>query len=219
MLRDYDGLLAELRCIITRWSSKKLSYMGRIQLVDWIFRGKFGYLIQSNIVPQSALQAIQSATYQFIRGAQREVTWMVKTKRQGGIGVCDYKLTQAVATVDRVCRMWEKKRIWSNWMCRRYEKEHPINLITQKQGDSSNWKTMLQQKEHIIKCANLGPQYTKSWLGKGRAMETRSKTQWRPYVRRARMMNLQRAFGPTKSAKLRSTYGELGGGIHQQRTG
>lgn len=32
--RDCDGLLAELRCILTRWSSKKLFYMGRIQLVE-----------------------------------------------------------------------------------------------------------------------------------------------------------------------------------------
>lgn len=30
-LRDCDGLLAELRSILTRWSTKKLSYMGRIQ--------------------------------------------------------------------------------------------------------------------------------------------------------------------------------------------
>lgn len=32
---DCDGLLAELRNILTRWSSKKLSYMGRIRLVEW----------------------------------------------------------------------------------------------------------------------------------------------------------------------------------------
>lgn len=49
--RDCDGMLAELRNIITRWSSKRLSYiMGRIQLVDWIFHGRFGHVIQSNIV-------------------------------------------------------------------------------------------------------------------------------------------------------------------------
>lgn len=43
--RDCDGLLAELRNLLTRWSGKKLSYMGRTQLVDWVFQGKFGYLI------------------------------------------------------------------------------------------------------------------------------------------------------------------------------
>lgn len=72
---DCDGLLAELRNSLIRWSKKKLSYMGRIQLVDWIFQGKFGYLVQSNIVPRAALKAIQSITYKFIWGAQREVAW------------------------------------------------------------------------------------------------------------------------------------------------
>lgn len=32
--RDSDGLLVELKSILTRWSLKKLSYMGRIQLVE-----------------------------------------------------------------------------------------------------------------------------------------------------------------------------------------
>lgn len=32
--RDCDGLMAELRSLITRLSDRKLSYMGRIQLVD-----------------------------------------------------------------------------------------------------------------------------------------------------------------------------------------
>lgn len=64
--RDCDSMLAELRNFITRWSTKRLSCMGRIQLVNWIFQGKFGYLIQSNIVPQAAIRAIQSITYQFI---------------------------------------------------------------------------------------------------------------------------------------------------------
>lgn len=59
---------------------------------------------------------------------------MIKTKKQGGIGVRDYKLTQTTATVDRACQMWEKNGIWSDWMCRKYVKERPINLITQNTG-------------------------------------------------------------------------------------
>lgn len=90
-------------------------------MVDWIFQGKFGNAIQSNVVPQAALRAIQSITYQFIWRNQKEVSWknMDKLKRQGGIGVRDYKATQQAAIVDRACRMWEKKGIWSDWMCRR----------------------------------------------------------------------------------------------------
>lgn len=75
-----DRLLAELRSILTRWSTKKLSYMGRIQLVDWVFQGKFSYMAQRNVVPQAALRTIQSITYQFIWGTQPEVSWVNMTK-------------------------------------------------------------------------------------------------------------------------------------------
>lgn len=44
--KDCDGLLAKLKGILTKWSSKKLSYMDRVQLVDWIFQGIFEYLVQ-----------------------------------------------------------------------------------------------------------------------------------------------------------------------------
>lgn len=107
--RDCDGLLAELRSLITRWSGKKLSYMGRVQFVDWNFQGKFGYLVQSSIVAQAALESIQSITYRFNWGAQKEVAWkcMTRTKKQGGMGVRDYKTTQTAAIIQRACRMWE----------------------------------------------------------------------------------------------------------------
>lgn len=132
--RDCDGLLAELRSILTRWSGKKLSYAGRTQLIDWVFQGKFGYLIQSSIIPQAVIDAIQAITYQFIWGSQKEVAWrtMVRTKKQGGMGIMDYKTAQPAAIVGRACRMWEREGIWSTWMCRRYIKDRPLNAIEQR---------------------------------------------------------------------------------------
>lgn len=117
--------------MLTRWSGKKLSYMGRVQLVDWIFQGKFGYLVQSNIVPLAALSTTQSITYKFIWSSQREVVWknMIKPRQQGGIGVRDYRATQIAAIVDLACRMWEGDGIWSSWMSKRYIKERPIHII------------------------------------------------------------------------------------------
>lgn len=96
-----------MKNILTRWTAKKLSYAGRTQLIDWVFLGKFGYLTQSSIIPQAALDAIQSITYKFIWGTQKEVSWasMVKTKEQGGMGVRDYKNTQLATIVGRACRM------------------------------------------------------------------------------------------------------------------
>lgn len=83
--KDCDALLAELRALLTRWTGKKLSYKGRTQLLDWVFQGKFGYLVQRNVIPQAALDAIQSITYKFIWGTQKEVAWrsIIRAKSQG----------------------------------------------------------------------------------------------------------------------------------------
>lgn len=116
----------------------------------------------------AALHAIQSITYKFIWGNQREVSWenMAKPKRQGGLSVRDYKASQQAAIIDRTYRIWENKGIWSDWMCRRYGKERSFGQIVRRQGDSANWKATLRQGEHITKCVELGTHYSKRWIGK-----------------------------------------------------
>lgn len=52
-------------------------------------------------------------------------------------------------------------------MCHRYVQGRAFNQITQKHGDSSNWKATLRQGEHIAKCADLGMNYSKTWTGRG----------------------------------------------------
>lgn len=130
---------------------------------------KFGYLVQRSIVSRAALNAIQTIIYKFIWGAQKEVAWknMIKTKKQGGMGVRDYKTTQMTAIVDKACRMWEGNGIWSAWMCKRYVKERPMSLIEKRQGDSSAWKSTLRHRDQIAKCASLRPNKSKTWIGKG----------------------------------------------------
>lgn len=59
-------LIAELQAIIVRWSKRCFSYMGRVQLVDWVFHEKFKYLTQNSFFPKHTIQKVQSIAYQFI---------------------------------------------------------------------------------------------------------------------------------------------------------
>lgn len=52
-------------------------------------------------------------------------------------------------------------------MCRRYVKNRSLSQIVQRQEDSSSCKATLRQREDIVKCAILGAQYSKAWIGKG----------------------------------------------------
>lgn len=61
-------------------------------------------------------------------------------------------------------------------MSRRYIKDRPLNTIEQRQGDSSAWKVTLRQRAQIAKCATLGANRSKIWLGKGTCSTTKNVT-------------------------------------------
>lgn len=85
--KDCEGLITTLQGLLNRWSSKKLSYVGWIKLVEWVFFGKFTHLIQSSIVPKKTIAKIQLIAYHFLWGNQRPFTWddMAKTKEEGRV--------------------------------------------------------------------------------------------------------------------------------------
>lgn len=86
---DCLPLINSLQDILTRWEEGKcLSYAGRTQLVQWIFQGKFHYLLQSTVVPRSVVEKIKSISYKFFWRRQREVAWrsMIYPKGEGGVG-------------------------------------------------------------------------------------------------------------------------------------
>lgn len=99
---------------------------------------------------------------------------MIRSKKQRGIGVRNYRSAQQAAIVSRAYRMWGQNGIWSEWMGARYIRGRPLSQIAKKQGDSANWKAAFLQKESILKCAELGPNYTKAWTGKGNGISSKN---------------------------------------------
>lgn len=65
--KDCDPLISDLNAILTRWSGNFFFYMGRVELVEWIFHDKFDYLMQSTIMPHNTLQSIHSIAYRFTK--------------------------------------------------------------------------------------------------------------------------------------------------------
>lgn len=84
--------MADLQAILVRWNQKRLSYMGYLQLIEWIFHGKFSYLVQSSFLPRHTIQTIQSLSCRFIWGNQREVAWanLIMPRQEGGVGLRDF---------------------------------------------------------------------------------------------------------------------------------
>lgn len=67
-----------------------------IQLVLWIFYGKYGYLIQSIVIPHKTIRRIQSIDYNFIWRIWKEVAFQCC---DGGVDLKDFVEVQMASIV------------------------------------------------------------------------------------------------------------------------
>lgn len=88
-------LVVDLQKFLFKWSNHALSYTGRIQLVQWLFLGKFNNLRQSSFIPAYTLGKIRSITYSFI---WNKVAWSRLTLpiEEGGACLKDFGPTTAI---------------------------------------------------------------------------------------------------------------------------
>lgn len=67
----------------------KLSYAGRIQLINWVFNGKVNFLVQAIRLPKKTLRRIWLIGYNFLSNGWKGATWDKVTfaKEEGGLGI------------------------------------------------------------------------------------------------------------------------------------
>lgn len=167
---NYCLLVVDLHSIFIRWQNHALSYSSRIHLVEWDFKGKFQYLVQSNFMPKHTLQIIRSITYQFFWGKQKEIAWKMMTRpREGGLRIRDYEDIQQTITINRIGRLWQENGIWAMWMCDRYIKNRELDDINRRYNYTAEWKEILRNKEQAWNCMQWhgDHNYNWEWNGKG----------------------------------------------------
>lgn len=110
------------------WQVKSpLSYRG-IQLIQWVFMGKFSYLMQNSTI-QSSCRAIRKKSHGW--------KWFFPNPRvEGGIGLSDYSTVQNVVIIKRTSRLWSEDDIWVRWMKYRYIQNRGNQQMQFKQRDS-----------------------------------------------------------------------------------
>lgn len=108
-LSDYGALLMMLEKTLSRWRSSKLSYVRRLQLLNWAFNGRVNFWLLVTRLPNGMLHRIRSNGYNFLWNGRKRASWdmVTLTKEEGGLGIHD--LDEA-ATIKEAMVLWENGR-------------------------------------------------------------------------------------------------------------
>lgn len=104
------------------------------------------------VVPCLIIDKIRTITYMFIWGKQHEVALrsMVYPRREGGLGIRDFKQFQISAIIERTSPAWTNEEIWTNLVRSRYIKNSQLQELTFRPKDSFIWKAALRNKETTL---------------------------------------------------------------------
>lgn len=93
---DYGGLIASLEKHLSCRQGRKLSYVGQMQLFNWVFAGKVMFQTQATRLPKKTLHKIKSIGYRFMWGGHKGASWekITQLKEDGGLGVRDFAVTE-----------------------------------------------------------------------------------------------------------------------------
>lgn len=169
--RDCKRLIEVIESMVARWKMRLLSHAGRVQLFQWGIMGNFNFWNQTCRLPIEILNKIQKIAYNYIWDGKQRVSWekMTLPKKEGGLGLRDFRESRLAAIIKRVWRIWtENNSIWASWMRERYVKNQSLNLISKRVGmDSALWAEIIDQKGSILNVMSCGTDRSCVWTGTG----------------------------------------------------
>ncbi|XP_010541226.1 PREDICTED: uncharacterized protein LOC104814740 [Tarenaya hassleriana] len=128
---DFQPLIDRIARRLTCWTSKFLSYAGRIQLISSVIYGMVNSWSQSFLIPKGVLRIIDGLCSKFLwksststRGVAR-VAWddVCKPRSEGGLGI---RKLEDFNTVFRLKLVWmlfqESGSLWVAWLWRNFLK-------------------------------------------------------------------------------------------------
>ncbi|XP_019235766.1 PREDICTED: uncharacterized protein LOC109216090 [Nicotiana attenuata] len=134
-LIQWQPLVEKITAKITSWTAKKLSYAGRLQLVQSVVFGIQAYWAQLFIIPVKVLKIIEAICRSFIWSGSNTITkkayvsWdrMCTPKSAGGMNLINFLLWNKVA-IAKVC--WDlahkEDKLWIRWINAFYIKHYQI---------------------------------------------------------------------------------------------
>lgn len=152
--RECGELVGKIRDKLNGWSSKLLSFAGRIELVHTVITAKVRFWLQTFHIPDSSIEKIKSACANFIwRGGLHKVSYDIlsRPKAEGGVGLINLKDLRKTYQIKHGWKILTSNTLWARWMRNRYIKGS-FWTMHEDINSSGVWKCILRSREVLKTC-------------------------------------------------------------------
>ncbi|GAA0158199.1 reverse transcriptase [Lithospermum erythrorhizon] len=147
---DCRPLVDKIRSKIEGWSSKHISYAGKLVLINSVFFDLVNYWCQSVFIPEVVCKEIEKIIRSFLWRGKSEsngVSWktVILPKKEGGLGVksiAEWNLTCMSQHILNIYR--NKEGMWIKWINTYMMKGKSVWGVKPKRTDSWTWIELLK---------------------------------------------------------------------------
>lgn len=150
-------LLDSINSNLTHWSTKFLSYSGKLQLINSVIFGSLNFWCSSFLLPSTLLKEVEAICKRFFWnfGSQdRKLIFfgwdrVCKPKEEGGFNVKEALSWNKVLLCKWIVKLENGTGIWAKWASSYYVKNADFWSIPSKSTDSWAWKGYLKIRDHL----------------------------------------------------------------------
>lgn len=154
--QDFLPLLERIRGCISTWTSRFLSYAGRLQLIKSFLMSIVNFWAAVFRLPSQCIKEIEELCSAFLwLGAELKSTgakmaWkdICKTNQEGGLGIRALKEVNLVYGLKLIWRMLTGNSLWGKWIKTNFlKKKNFWEVNGNAQGCSWIWRNMLKLRD------------------------------------------------------------------------
>lgn len=161
---DYRPLLDKLRSYFTLWTSRALSYAGRLQMLKSVIYGLLNFWFTAFILPKGCITQIQTLCSRFLwsgdvtKRCTTKVAWNVccLPKEEGGLGLRNLSTWNRTLCLRLIWVLFcNSDSLWASWIKENKFQNKEFWEIETAKHFSSTWKIILSLRHTastLLKC-------------------------------------------------------------------
>lgn len=153
---DCSLLIKRMVSRVNNWSSKCLSFAGRLQLISSVLHSMVNYWFHHFILPKKIIKQVQQICSSFFwrgdttRARGAKVSWddICYPKREGGLGLKNLEKWNQVCILKNLWQVLiNAGSLWVAWASQYSLKEATLWKVKARQNDSWSWQKILQLRD------------------------------------------------------------------------
>ena len=154
--QDYLPLVEKIRSKINTWTSRFLSYTGRLQMIKAVLMSIVNFLAVAFRLPGKCISEVEQLCASFLwsgpdlKSTGAKVSWkeICKLKCEGGLGIRALKEVNMVYGLKLIWRMLSGDSLWGEWIKNNLLKRKSFwEVKVNSQAGSWMWRKMLKLRD------------------------------------------------------------------------